>query len=117
MIKRNRREGSVSRRARFRVAGFAVPEISQKMSSASTAESAMFVENMMLASERLLGCRVLNRDDFARVATPGRWAVSWCAFRSWLESNGNNFCDTATATKRNVSRNGSDEMIVFIGLL
>jgi hypothetical protein len=116
-IRRKSSEGSVSLRASVRVAGFTVLAISQKMSSARTADRAMFVEKMMLASERVLGCRVLNSDDFARDATLEMGAPSWCALRSWADSSGNSFCDTATATKRKVSRKGRDEIIVFIGLL
>jgi hypothetical protein len=106
----------VSFSPRVRVAGFTVFAISQKMSSARTAESAILVEKMMLAIDLEVSCRFLNNDNLALAATPGRCAASWCALRSWPESRGNSFCDTATATKRKVSRNGSDETIVAIGL-
>jgi hypothetical protein len=75
-IRRNSSEGSVSLRARVRVAGFTVFAISQKMSSARTAESAMLVEKMMLARDLVLGCILLSSDDFARNATPGRCVPS-----------------------------------------
>ena len=80
-MRRNSSDGRVSFKASVRVAGFTVLAISQKMSSASTADSAMFVEKMMLASDLALGRRFLKRDDLARAATPGRCAPS-CAFRS-----------------------------------
>jgi hypothetical protein len=116
-IRRKSSEGSVSFRAKVRVAGFTVFAISQKMSSARTVESAMLVEKMMLASDLLLGCKLLSIEDLARDATPDRCALPWFTLRSaWPESSGNSFCETPRATNRKVRRKGRADMIVVIGL-
>jgi hypothetical protein len=38
-------------------------------------ESAMLVEKMMLASDLLLGCKLLSIEDLVRDATPDRCAL------------------------------------------
>jgi hypothetical protein len=116
-IRRKRSNGSVSFKARVRVAGLTVFVISQKMSSASTAERAILMEKIMLANDRALGRKFRSSDDLARVAISGTRTPSRCALRSeWPESSGNSLCDTAIATIRNVSRKGSADMIVVMGL-
>jgi hypothetical protein len=71
-IRRKSSEGSVTLRAKVRVAGLTAFAISQKMSSARTAERAMLVEKMRLASDRALGRKLLARLCCAEPARPGR---------------------------------------------
>lgn len=115
---RNRSEGSVSLSASVRVARFPVLVISQKISSARTAERAMLIEKMTAERDRTLIRRLLTRAARPCVVAPDRRASLWCGLRSlWPESTGNSFWETPSATTRNVRRKGSAEMIVFTGPL
>jgi len=71
MTRRKSKEGSVILRASVRVARFTVLEISQRMSSANTAERAKLVEKMMLASDRAFGRRRFKIEVLSRWIDPG----------------------------------------------
>jgi hypothetical protein len=116
--RRKSSEGRVSLSASVRVARFPVLVISQKMSSARTAERAMLIEKMTADRERALNRRFLKMDVRSRAVAPGNRTSPWCALRSVCpERIGNSFWDTPSATTRKVRRNGSAETIVFIGPL
>lgn len=115
--RRNSRDGSVIFRASVRVARFTVLEISQRMSSASTADRAKLVEKRMLASDCAFGRRLFSSVVLARSVDPSNGAPSCCALRSALPDRmGNSFCETAKATTRKVRMNGSADTATAMGL-
>lgn len=117
MINRKSSKGNVILRANDRVARFAVLDISQKMSSASTAESPMLVEKMMLASDRPFGRMYFHNEAFDRVTTSGDRVPVWGAFEfPWPDNIGNSFCETTNAMIKKVRRKGSADMATVIGL-
>ncbi len=73
--RRKSKEGRVILRASVRVARFTVLEISQRISSTSTAERAKLVENMMLASDRAFGRRLFRSVVLSRCVEPGSRAL------------------------------------------
>lgn len=117
-MRRKRRSDTVIWKASPRALGLMVFEISHNINSASTAASAMVVENAN-ADKRLIGgpdwSMMLNDDD-DRVLPffcPNR--VSRGLNELSLDKSGNNFRRTIVATKRKVTRNGRKEKTRAVG--
>lgn len=109
--RRKRSEGNVILRARARVAGFTVLEISHRISSTRTAERAMLEEKVALARAReeiriCFHMEVFSRSPKLDECVPSRRGL----FCEWPERSGKSLCDTATATMRNVRTNGRKDI-------
>ena len=108
--------GRVTLSASVRVARLMVFEISQRISSTRTADSAMFVENVALAMVRAFIRSFSSIDVLPRHAKPGSWASCWLFRGVWPDSSGKSLCDTATATMKKVATKGSAETVSYTHL-
>lgn len=112
---RNNSDGSVIFSASVRVARLTVLEISQRISSTRTVDSAMFVENVALAIVRAVMRSFRSIDVLSRHAKPASCASWWLFKGACPDSSGKSLCDTATATMKKLATNGRAEMAIADG--
>lgn len=115
MTIKTRSENSVTLKARPLAAGFKRLEISQRMSSTSTADSAIVVENAMATTRLNEVLRTASKLYAPSCLGLSLLYVEFPKSFEFADIRGNTFCHKMVATARNVKTKGRDENAIVDG--